>query len=637
MHCNGISHTIMKKKWLLIGCTIVYCLLKLGHTGEVAAQNNSPVQLRIDGLNLEVNASIPAGISQIEIVIDSDRNREISRFTDISPYDKEGAERKARYQKFDRDFWYPVVDVAPEPGMEGVALFTGPTAGEYIAGGPFYKERIPFASEIVIPTHKLEHWENSLFIEPSAGKQLNRFYLRKTVPVILREFTHSFRLLSEEWSGTVTLRDYGANGRVEIGRQRVQPPKKEWRNEDLEKQKGSGISRPRLISSLTALIRDGLRRQNNNPNSPTYGALHTFYDLDAKLHRTSYWIWGGAPFVKLALDAVKYPEIRAAFDSLTLMDAVEKIGQLYLRYQIREPTHPSRGSMLVIWTRGLTAPTGYTQLLGTSDTGMMMRWAILPLFEATGDSTYLESAKFWCLQEERLLNEYDQLPHWYVNDENKFHNAILDETGWDPEGHAALYEVTKEDRYRKIGKTYMDRRMSVFQREDGLWQRRYDRDKKTTIETAHNTRAAGWAMEGLLAMNRMYPDTVYLTYARRMADQLVSYQLPSGAWSFTFNESAEKHGITEKGTAFWSLMLYQLYQATHDKKYLQAARSALTWCLDNQYTGPDPEAIGSLVGRTTASAVGYRYFYDVSCVYTSAFFGLAILEELKLGTPSNKP
>ena len=620
----------MRKLLAFIGYTVLFWTLIANDLTSKPIQKEPGLQLEVKGLQLSVNAYLPEGISQFEVTIESDRNQNISRFTDISSHDKQAAERKAKYETAERDFWYPVVDVAIEPGMEGVCVFDAQPQGTYIFGGPFYTERLPLSREIIIPAHKLEYWENSLLVEPKEGKQVSQFFLRKTFPVVLREFSYSFKLLSEDWSGTVALNAYTDQGKIEIARQRVQSEKQTWQDEALESFKGSGLSRQRLMASLKALIKNNLRRQNNNPYSPTYGALHNFYDLDAKVHRTSYWIWGGAPFVKLAIDAVKYPEIVSEFDSAALMHSVKKIGQLYLKYQIQEDTHPSRGSMLVIWTRGLSTETGYTKLIGTSDTGMMMRWAILPLFEATGDSVYLTSAKRWCLEEERLLKEYDQLPHWHVYDEDKFHQAILDETGWDPEGHAALYEVTGEDRYRQIGKTYMDRRMRVFQREDGLWERNYTRLTKKVVPNANMTRGLGWAMEGLLATNHMYPDTIYLDYAKKMAAHLLESQLPTGAWSFEFTASPEEYGITEKGTAFWSLMFYQLYEATQDKKYLQAARKALIWCLENQYTGPDPEAIGSLVGRTPASAVGYRPYYPVSCAYTSGFLGLAILEELKL-------
>ena len=52
--------------------------------------------------------------------------------------------------------------------------------------------------------------------------------------MILREFSYDFKLLSEDWSGTVTLNTYTATGKVEIAKQRVQAKKQEWKDEVLE-------------------------------------------------------------------------------------------------------------------------------------------------------------------------------------------------------------------------------------------------------------------------------------------------------------------------------------------------------------------------------------------------------------------
>ena len=136
-----------------------------------------------------------------------------------------------------------------------------------------------------------------------------------------------------------------------------------------------------------------------------------------------------------------------------------------------------------------------------------------------------------------------------------------------------------------------------------------------------------------MAMNRMYPDTVYLAYARQIADHLIQHQLPDGSWSFYLNRDPADWGIGEKATALWSMHFYHLYRATGEKIYLETARKALLWCLENQYTGPDPEAIGGLPGRSPASMVGIRPFFHATCSYTTGFFGMAILQELALMDP----
>ncbi|PHX71591.1 MAG: hypothetical protein CK548_06385 [Opitutia bacterium] len=101
---------------------------------------------------------------------------------------------------------------------------------------------------------------------------------------------------------------------------------------------------------------------------------------------------------------------------------------------------------------------------------------------------------------------------------------------------------------------------------------------------------------------------------------------------FIADQSVERHGISEKGTALWALHFYRLYRSTGDANHLAVARKALAWCLANQYRGSDPQAHGGIVGMTEQSAVGagHRAWFKVSCAYTTGFASLATIEELKL-------
>lgn len=618
--------TVVLKILLVLGTTLFLTVCSNQQKPYSVHVEKAKLELDKKGRTLQVKAYIPRGITEFELHIESDRNKPITRTSTISPYDVDSIQRKERYSNTDKEIWYPVVDVKPDQGMDAVCVFKGNPSGWYVFGSPFYREENPISKMIVLPAHQLEYWGNSLTVN-SRAHEIEQFYLRRTYPVLLREFRHTFELLSEDWSGRISLHTKDGDGLRELASEIVPEADQEWWAEEVEEMKGSGLSRERLTSALELLIDNGLNRQNNNPASPMYGSLFAFYDLEARLHRTSYWTWAGSHYVKMVLDAMKVQEIRDEYKKAELHEAVEKIGRVYLKYQVRENNHPSKGSFLVIWSR---RHTGYTKWVGTSDSGIIIRWALVPLFQATGDSSYLESALYWHEKKEKMVDTVEILPHFHMYDEDEFSTRILDETGWDPEGHAALFELTGKNRFRESGRKYMDKHMKVFQREDGLWQRSHDWKTGDTQETARMVRGCGWAMEGLLAMNRMYPDSIYLDYARRMGDLLAAHQHPSGCWSFVFDRPPEEVGISEKGTAIWSLLFYQLYRATGEIKYLETARKALLWCLDNQYTGPDPEAIGGLVGRTNASMVGIRYFYDATCSYTTGFFGLAILEEMKL-------
>jgi hypothetical protein len=620
----------MKTKSILILAVSLVLNTHIGYTQEAQAPvvfSDAKLELTKHGKQILVEAYIPRGITEFELRIESDRNRPVSSAREISSNDPDSVARAMGFQISPLDLRYPVVDIVLETGMDGVCVFEEEPKGDYIFGGPFFRESLLLEKIIILPAHKLEYWENSLMLNYDAP-QIDKIYLRKTFPVIVRDFKHTLNLLSEDWSGKISIVIYGNDEPLEIASARIDvAPIIHEKGNFVEQSKGSGIIRERLIASLDLLIEDGLRRQNNNPYSPMYGSLYAFYDLEAKLHRTNYWNWAGTQYVKMVLDAIKVPEIQQLYDTNELIEAVDKVGRNVLKYQLMEEGHPSHGSFLVIWSRRFNS---YTKWIGTSDSGVMIRWALIPLFQATGDSTYLEASKYWCLQKAAMLDTVDVLPHYYRYDEDRFNESILDETGWDPEGHAALYEVTKDDLYREIGKEFMDKHMKAFQRDDGLWHRAYNWTTGEHVETIRMTRGLGWAMEGLLAMNRMYPDTIYLEYAERMATQFQNSQNADGSWSFIFDGEPEEVGISEKGTALWSLLFYQLYNATGKPDYLQTARKALTWCLENQYTGPDLEAIGGLVGTTPASMVGIRQYFPASCAYTTGFFGMAILEELAI-------
>ena len=620
----------MKLKLKFIVCVCFFISIHLVYSQDMQPMSDvkdAKLKLLKQGKQLIIDAYIPRGITEFELRIESDRNHPVSSARDIISTDPDPEARALGFERSPLDVRYPVVDIVLETGMDGICVFEEKPEGDYIFGGPFFRKSLPLKKEITLPAHKLEYWENSIMLDHKTPK-IEKIYLRKTFPVILRDFKHTINLLSEDWSGKISIVIYKEAESIEIASARIESSQFDLSEaKKVEAMKGGGLSRKRLIAALDLLIKDGLRRQNNNPYSPTYGNLYAFYDLEAKVHRTNYWNWASTQYVKMVLDAIKVPEIRQLYDTNELIKVVDKIGRNVLKYQLMEEEHPGRGSFLVIWSRRFNR---YTKWIGTSDSGVMIRWALIPLFQATGDSTYLKASEYWCLQKGAMLDTFDVLPHYYRYDEDRFNEKILDETGWDPEGHAALYKVTGNNLYREIGKEFMDKHMKVFQREDGLWHRAYDWTTGEHSETARMTRGLGWAMEGLMAMNRMYPDTIYLDYAVRMANKLLEYQNDNGYWAFVFNENFKEVGISEKGTALWSLLFYQLYEATGKSDYLKAARKALTWCLENQYTGPDIEAIGGLVGRTPMSMVGIRHYFPATCAYTTGFFGLAILEELKI-------
>ena len=292
-------------------------------------------------------------------------------------------------------------------------------------------------------------------------------------------------------------------------------------------------------------------------------------------------------------------------------------------------THPASGLITVRWNTRVDTERGFQQYLSPADTHFLVGWGWIPLYEKTGDRVFLEAAKLTAEAESRLVDEFGIPPMDYIEDDQAWKNFTLDEAGFTPEGLAEVYRVTGDERVKKTAIDFMDNMIAKFESPSGLWYRQYYQDTKTVSEVDFS-RGGGWAMEGLLAMDRMIPDSTYLEKAKRFADVLLRYQQADGCWFSEMKGTLHEHGVTEKGTALWSLLFYALHDRTGDERHLNAARKALSWCVRNQQAGDDYHAFGGVPGAGPGSGVVFRRWFKLSCLYAAAFAGLAAIEELKI-------
>ena len=585
----------------------------------------APLTVTQQGHTLTVAGSLPAGTDQVEIQLWSARNASVSSYHAVSPHDPAYDSLRQLPALVDWNIFYPVVDVALTDGLQGVARFDTAIESQYTVNGAFFPEvRSLQGDRIVMPTSQLQQWENSLYLQP-APVPVTAFYLAEEVSGTTGRLQQAYRVLAPGWEGQVVV--YRLPQREEIFRAEVTAPPTAA---GPARGPVGDLSPERLLASLQATAAFTLRCQDRSPHSPVENGLNLFYDLDARTFRRPQWVWGWGPSIKLLLACAALPEVGLPADSL--LRAAREIGEASLGLQEADPSHPAYGIITSRWSENkgtLLENGGFEHYYSIADAQFLAGWGWIPLYEATGDVRYLDGVKRLTETTGKLTQAFDIIPMDYLVRAGRWKDYALNEQGFGTEGINELYRVDPDPAYVSIGDAYMQMLLAKFDTEEGIWNRKYLIDAAEKVPTAYHCRGTGWAMEGLVAAYELTRKPLYLAKARKMADVLCAYQLENGSWSYSIKDR-DPAEISEKGTALWSLLLYKLYRHTQDPVYLAAARRALGWCLDHQYTGPDPLAQGALVGISRQSGVVYRPWFRLACSYTSGFFGLAVLEELAL-------
>lgn len=583
--------------------------------------------LDISGKRAELRAQLPQAARHVKIVLESGRNAPLTNYADVSP---RKPSQPAPVAAIPQNVWLPVVDVQVCPGMAAVIEMENCLGGDYTWNYWLGQEIGMATSTLHLAGHRLLEWENILWFERAENKPA-RFSLTWTVPQIPSmslAFRTQWNLLTESWYGEVSV--YAVHGAEETLVGTVSVPKV---GTQVTRRAGK-LDKENLLAALDGCVGYILNSRVTATTSPSEDGFYLFYDLDGETYRNALWPWGWGPAIRSLLDAAEVPEIAQKHGKQALRDAARAAGKTSLQYFVYNPGHLADRLSTSRYDPNPRMPNGMRERICLSaDGGFLCGWAWIPLYEATGDERFLEAATTYSDRVAELCDQYGIPPQDYATEAGDYTPHTLDESGFGTEAFEGLYRVTGDEKYKALSRRYMDAHTAKFRRPDGLWQRLYRRAEDTTEDCIFMTRGLGWAMEGLLASHRTVKgDTdTYLQQAVEMAEQLMRYQRADGGWSFRFTEPEAEVGTGEKAVALWSLLFYQLYRETRDARHLDAARRALGWCLAHQVTGGVAEAIGGVPGASPQSAVVYREWFEMSCLYTVGFFAEALLEELKLG------
>ena len=581
------------------------------------------VKVCVKGQAVEFTVIVDEWVDKVEFCFRSDRNKRITRMTDISPDHPEPEEEISQLAKTRGDLLFPFVDVRPDQTC-CLRVDVEHGRGVYCFDPLRCKTEAPLTDQIEIPGGELVEWENVLYVSERdiTVKDCQQvFYRRPAAGVVKTEFW----MLSERWSGTVSIVCLGQGRREHFSTQEFCCADKEIG----KRFEGNHGGEP-LQDALENAV-DFLFRCKNTGDSPWRGGMYLFYDLDSHSYRAAHWNWTYGPAIGAMLGCTKNEGVLRRHTKNELVAYAKSMADVILGFENRSEGHICHGVPLGRWQENLAYEHGVMGYYSIADSGFCAKWGLMPLFQYTKEQKYLDSVWNLYMASKRWLDEYDVLPAEYLDDLHEFSDRTLDETMFVMGLFETLWKETGDSEVCDTGLRCFQALCDALKLGDGRWARTYRRNTGVNLGFERDTKGHGWAMDGLLCAAEMGldSDTYYLKQAKDTADLLITYQYPDGHWDNFFGANRNA-GVGEKSTALWSWLLYRLYDQCGEDQYRAAAQKALFWCVNQMYRGEDQRAEGSMVARSVQSGIIYRPFYPMSCSYATSFFVLAALRELDI-------
>lgn len=295
-------------------------------------------------------------------------------------------------------------------------------------------------------------------------------------------------------------------------------------------------------------------------------------------------------------------------------------------FGVTDARHPAFGVSTVRWEPSRATPLGMAEYISTADSLFLAGWGWMSLHAATRESVYLERTQTLVAAANRLMKQYPVIPQDWIVERERWTPHTLDESVFGMIAFRRLAEATGSRETVELGRRYIESHLKHMGRSGGLLTRAWLRDEDKEIWDP-DIKGHAWVMEGYLDAHRLSGDAKYLKLARSLAAKVMSCQAKDGSWTFLFKQPEPGDAIDDKGTAIWAYLFYELYKSTHETADLAAARQALAWCWRHQYRGEDADLDGAVVNVNSMAYVRRR---PITVLYTTTFFGLALLEEMEL-------
>jgi len=393
---------------------------------------------------------------------------------------------------------------------------------------------------------------------------------------------------------------------------------------DISLQAPSGASKL-VLKEPTSLAskRDGrslawayiLSAHNTFKSSRFHGTFFAAYDLDNRSFRLNSWVWCSAIVVKALLG-----EYKLTGDDKHLQLAKETVKAM-LRFQRQEGDEA--GGIMVRWDVWPDSPIGIVPWLAPNDSAIIGSYALLPLYQATGDTKYLNAAVKigeWILR--RGMTEGGQLYVGYREDLGVWDKSWLYvDAGFTGTLFEELFWITGEARWKEALRLFIDDFIQRFGCEEGCFYRTWYAARE--MDRGIFARGQGWALDGLISAYRVLKEREYLQKIMACADYLVEHQNANGSWNYMLN--IEDSGECNKGTPVIAYHLLRLSELIPEAtKYISSAKKALEWCEEHQYRGPDQFAVGGIHARNAEGCIVAFPNTDTIFTYGVAYYLLAL-------------
>lgn len=581
------------------------------------------IKIFIEKRTITITVSVDEWVDKVEFCFQSDRNKQVTRMTDISSENPDPIQEIKQLSETKGDLFFPFLDICPDITCSLRMNFENPE-GVYCFEPMRCKTEKPLTEEIEIPGGELVEWENTLFVSERENKCTHCqqvFYQRP----IANQVEAKFQLLSDHWGGTVSIVCLGQEKEELLSTQEISCVDRKKEVKD-----GKEGSKEQLQEALEDAV-DFLFQCRNTGEGPCHGGMYLFYDMNYAAYRASHWNWTYGPAIGALIACITNQGVLKKHTETELIEYAKSMADVVLQFENKKKGHPCEGIPLGRWQPNLTYKHGVMGYYSIADSGFCAKWGLMPLFRYTKEQKYLDSIKNLYEASKRWLNVDEVLAADYLDDCRTFSDRSLDETMFVMGMFEELWKETGDKEVCETGLRCFDALCKTLRLEDGRWARTYLKDSKKNLGFERDTKGHGWAMDGLLCASSMGVDTdaFYLQQARDTADLLIRNQHSDGHWDNFFGTDG-RAGIGEKSTALWSWLLYRLYERCGESQYRIAAQKALFWCIHHMYRGQDSRARGSIVANSVQSGIIYRPFFPMSCSYTTSFFILAAIEEFRV-------